>query len=158
MAIYVDEVEEEEVRKWEETLQQAKDTAEVENFLNTAEAENSSVKQLRMSRPRKIFVQEEEIMAIVRRTLYLWHQGAYIYVKNNRLRIMRFGFKAFMGADRLKPLGGKPGMGPRYSERRKADRKGMKKGQSFAPDVSGSPWLTGIAGGEDSEDFRHTIA
>jgi len=147
------------VRKWDESLQQAKDNAELENFLNTADSENSSVKQLRMTRPRKIYVDEEEIMPIVRRTLYLWHQGSYIYVKNNRLRIMRFGFKAFMNVDRLKQMSGKTG--PRYSEKRKADRsdkKRMNKGQSFAPEIAGSSFLRAVSGGEDTEDFRHTVA
>lgn len=112
-----------------------------------------------MTRPRKIYVDEEEIMPIVRRTLYLWHQGSYIYVKNNRLRIMRFGFKAFMNVDRLKQMSGRNG--PRYSEKRKGDRsdkKRMNKGQSFAPEIAGSSFLRAVSGGEDTEDFRHTVA
>lgn len=79
--------------RWGESMQQAQDNADVEKFVKSTEGESSSMKQLRLSRPRKIYVDEDEIMALVRRTVDSWHLGGFVHVKANRLRLLRFGFR-----------------------------------------------------------------
>eukprot|EP00435_Cladocopium_sp_Y103_P051590 s1061_g16.t1 len=88
--------------RWGESMQQAQDNADVEKFVKSAEGESSSMKQLRLSRPRKIYVDEDEIMALVRRTVDSWHLGGFVHVKANRLRLLRFGFRALYGEHRMK--------------------------------------------------------
>ncbi|CAL1168405.1 unnamed protein product [Cladocopium goreaui] len=44
--------------RWGESMQQAQDNADVEKFVKSTEGESSSMKQLRLSRPRKIYVDE----------------------------------------------------------------------------------------------------
>mmetsp|Transcript_112987 Transcript_112987/g.269334 ORF Transcript_112987/g.269334 Transcript_112987/m.269334 type:complete len:748 (+) Transcript_112987:92-2335(+) len=122
-------------KQWEASMQQAKDTAEVENFLVTSEGESSSMKQLRMSRPRKIYVDEEEIMALVRRTLDSWHRGGFVHVKANRLRVLRFGWRAFL-SERMKSNMSSAGSPGRHATARSGERRKergerqMKKAQS----------------------------
>lgn len=88
--------------RWGESMQQAQDNADVEKFVKSTEGESSSMKQLRLSRPRKIYVDEDEIMALVRRTVDSWHLGGFVHVKANRLRLLRFGFRALYGEHRMK--------------------------------------------------------
>lgn len=87
---------------WSDSMQRAQDNADVENFLKTDEGESNSLKQLRMSRPRKIYVDEDEIMSLVRRTVDTWHKRGFVHVKANRLRLLRFGFEVMVGDMRLR--------------------------------------------------------
>lgn len=41
-------------------------------------------------------------MALVRRTVDSWHLGGFVHVKANRLRLLRFGFRALYGEHRMK--------------------------------------------------------
>lgn len=129
------------VKKWEESMREAQDNADVENFLKTAEAESSTVKQLRLSRPRKIYVDEEEIMSLVRRTVDTWHKGGFIDVKLNRRRILRFGFKVFVGEHRLRTQSQSL---TDVRRKRKDNRRSKAAGFGRAEEAQSPPILEGV--------------
>jgi len=86
------------LKEWEEKMRQASAHLEVEQFAGTEGGEAEiEVHELKRHKPRKIYVDANEILAVIKNHLVIWHAGGYAHLKKNRIRLLEYGWKAFAG-------------------------------------------------------------
>lgn len=88
------------MKRWEGKMASVTEEVELQNFLGTTEGDahaQKSHRAVRFGLPRKIYINEDEIMNLVNQKMEVWHKGGYIHVKMNYLRILRRAFRALRG-------------------------------------------------------------
>jgi len=122
------------IKDWEEKMKQASAKLEVEQFAGTeggdAEVE---VQELKLHRPRRVYVDTDEILALLKKHIVIWHSGGYAHLKKNRTRLLEYGWRAFAGPRMVmaKRLSGKPNVKVKAAPKRK------KKAEQSDPSADG---------------------
>jgi len=136
------------VKAWEDQLKEASSRLEVQQFAGTGAGEEEvEVHELKQNKPRRVYVDQKELLELINKHMKIWHSSGYSHLKKNRMRLLYYGMKAFAGERSLHRRGSL-----KNSHRGKAAPKSRKKKTEHHESADGEEGGEGEEVEDDDEE------